>query len=186
VDSSTPLRDSKTLNFLFCSFLVITLSSQLVVTLVVTKSSRVVALMTTHDDESSHWSSPCSHESSQWSSPCLHESSPWWRRVVMSHHQVMIMVFIGLHFGRHSSLVTGLHKKNQLLDGKWKVYFTWFYRTTSTMAAHLFVRPPRQETYQQTILTPCTRILSVGIPHLRPFDRGIKSIFFVYLTFINY
>jgi hypothetical protein len=28
-----------------------------------------------------------------------------------------------------------------------------------------------------------TRILSVGIPHLRPFDRGIKSIFSLYLTF---
>jgi hypothetical protein len=31
-----------------------------------------------------------------------------------------------------------------------------------------------------------TRILSVGIPHIRPFDGGIKSIFHVYLTYINY
>jgi hypothetical protein len=31
---------------------------------------------------------------------------------------------------------------------------------------------------------PATRILSVGIPHLGPFHKGIfKSIFFLYLTF---
>jgi hypothetical protein len=96
----------KTLNFLFCSFLVVSLSRQLVVTLVFTKSSIVVTLMTTHDDESSHRSSPCRQESSYRSSPYRQESSSGRHRVVTSRH----------HASAWSSsvftlVVTGLHQK---------------------------------------------------------------------------
>jgi hypothetical protein len=88
----------------------------LVVRLVFTKSSIVVTLMMTHDDESSHRSSPCRQESSHRSSPCRQESSSGRHRVVTSRHNaspwsssVVTLVVTGLHQKKATTYFYFLH-----------------------------------------------------------------------------